>query len=110
MKFLITESKLENVIFKYLDNQDFVKIEKENNIYFVNSEGDKFAMIRFKKDNGWCYINYDLVKEISSFFSMKESDSEQVIGRWVESTLQMKVSNTSFENYKTLGLLKVPYK
>ena len=106
MKFLITESKLENVIFKYLDNQDFVKIEKENNIYFVNSKGDKFAMIRFKKDNGWCYINYDLVKEISSFFSMKESDSEQVIGIWVESTLQMKVSNTSACSWRFLFVVE----
>ena len=94
MKFIITESKLEQVIFKYLDNQDFVKIDEGENIYFVNSEGDKFAMIRFNKDNGWCYINYNLIEEISSFFSMKMSDSEQVIGRWVESTLQMKVSNT----------------
>ena len=105
MKFLITESKLENVIFKYLDNQDFVKIEKENNIYFVNSEGDKFAMIRFKKDNGWCYINYNLVKEISSFFSMEKSGTEQVIGRWVESTLQMKVSNTDY--YGSFNLVVV---
>ena len=104
MKFLITESKLEQVIFKYLDNQDFVKIEKENNIFFVNSEGDWVAEIRFKKDNGWCYINYDLVKEISSFFSMKESDSEQVIGIWVESTLQMKVTYTT-ERVDVLVLL-----
>ena len=94
MKFIITESKLENIIFKYLDNQDFVKIDKGENIYFVNSENDKLAQIKFNKSNGRCFINYDLVKEISSFFSMKESDSEQVIGRWVESTLQMKVSNT----------------
>ena len=94
MKFLITESKLENIISKYLDNQDFVKIDKGENVYFVNSEGDRLAEIRFDKNDSWCYINYDLVKEISSFFSMKESDSEQVIGRWVESTLQMKVSNT----------------
>ena len=94
MKFLITESKLENIIFKYLDNQDFVKIDKGENIYFVNSENDKLAQIKFNKSNGRCFINYDLVKEISSFFSMKESDSVQVIGRWVESTLQMKVSNT----------------
>ena len=110
MKFLITESKLENVIFKYLDNQDFVKIEKENNIYFVNSEGDKFAMIRFNKSNGRCYINYDLVKEISSFFSMEKSDSEQVISRWVESTLQMKVSYTSAGSSFAMDALKVPYK
>jgi hypothetical protein len=110
MKFLITESKLENIIFKYLDNQDFVKVEKNNDIYFVNSEGDEIAMIRFIKNDGWCYINYDLVKEIFSFFSMKESDSEQVIGRWVESTLQMKGSNTYTWNPGAINKLKVPYK
>ena len=92
MKFLITESKLEYVIIKYLDNQDFVKIDKGENIYFVNSENDKLAQIKFNKSDGRCFINYNLVKEISSFFSMEKSDSEQVIGRWVESTLQMKVS------------------
>jgi len=110
MKFIITESKLENIIFKYLDNQDFVKIDKGENIYFVNSEGDEIAMIRFIKNDGWCYINYDLVKEISSFFSIKESDSEQVIGRWVESTLQMKVSYTLFKVLPSTTGLKVPYK
>ena len=86
MKFIITESKLENVIFKYLDNQDFVKIDKGENIYFVNSEGDWVAEIRFNKSDGRCYINYNLVEEISSFFSMEKSDSAQVISRWVEST------------------------
>ena len=103
MKFIITESKLENVIFKYLDNQDFVKIDKGENIYFVNSENDKLSQIKFNKSNGRCFINYNLVKEISSFFSMKESDSEQVIGRWVESTLQIKVSNTYFAQYYIHG-------
>ena len=94
MKFIITESKLENIIFKYLDNQDFVKIDKDENIYFVNSENDKLFQIKFNKSNGRCYINPDLSQEICSFFSMEILDSKQVIGRWVESTLQMKVSNT----------------
>ena len=110
MKFIITESKLENVIFKYLDNQDFVKIDEGENIYFVNSEGDRLAEIRFNKNDSWCYINYNLIEEISSFFSMKMSDSEQVISRWVESTLQMKVSNTWLEDLALKTLLKVPYK
>ena len=94
MKYLITESKLDSVILQYLDNQDFIQIEKNDNIYFLNSEGDKFAQIRFDKDDGWCGIYYKLVEEISAFFSMQESDSEEVIGRWVENTLQMKVTNT----------------
>ena len=98
MKFLITESQFDKVIFKYLDNQDFVKIKKNNRIYFVNSEGDEYAQIRFDKD-GWCFINFDLVEEISSFFSLQRFDSKQVISRWVENTLQLKVTNTGDAQY-----------
>jgi hypothetical protein len=94
MKYLITESQFDKVIFKYLNNQDFIQIERGNKIFFVNSEGDEYAQIRFDKDDGWCGIHYKLIKEISAFFSMEESDSESVIGRWVENTLQMRVTNT----------------
>jgi hypothetical protein len=94
MKYLITESQREKVIFKYLDNQDFIQIEKKGDkIYFINSEGDEYAQIRYDKDDGWCGIYYELIKEISSFFSLEESDSEKVIGRWVENTLHMRVTN-----------------
>jgi len=94
MKYIITESKLNQVIFKYLDNQDFIQIEKNDSIYFINSEGDEYAQIRFNKKDGWFGIYYKLIEDISSFFSLQEYDSEQVIGRWVENTLQMKVTNT----------------
>ena len=94
MKYLITESQFDKVVFKYLDNQDFIRIDKGDKIFFVNSEGDEYAQIRFDKKYGWCVIYYELVNEISAFFSMEESDSESVIGRWVENTLQMKVTNT----------------
>ena len=94
MKYIITESQIDKAVFSYLNNQDFIKIDMNDSIYFVNSEGDKHAQIRFDKDDGWCFISHSLVNEISSFFSLQESNSEQVIGRWVESTLQMRVTNT----------------
>ena len=99
MKYLITESQRDKVIFKYLDNQDFIQIEKNNRIYFVNSEGDEYAQIRYDINKGWCGVNYDLIKEISSFFSLERSDSKEVIGRWVENTLQMKVTDTQIEQW-----------
>jgi hypothetical protein len=98
MKYLITESQFDKAIFKYLDNQDFIQIEKDDSIYFLNSEGDKYGQIRYDKD-GWCGIYYNLIKEISSFFSIEKSDSKQVIGRWVENTLQMKVTNTEWTQF-----------
>lgn len=100
MKYLITESQFDNIIFQYLDNQDFIQINKGDNVYFVNSEGDEYAQIRYDKSNGRCYIHYKLVEEISSFFSLGEYVSKEVIGIWVGHTLQVKVikSLTSAES------------
>ena len=95
MKYIITESQLDRAIFIYLNNQDFIQINKNNSIYFVNSEGDDYAQIRYDKDDELCYIYYKLINEISSFFSLDKTDSEQVIGRWVENNLQMRVTNTN---------------
>lgn len=97
MKYLITESQINKAIFKYLDNQDFIRVDKNNRIFFVNSEGDEYSQIRYNKNDGWCFINFHLVKEISSFFSLELNDSEEVIGKWVESTLQMKVRYTDLK-------------
>ena len=111
MKYLITESQFDKVIFRYLNNQDFIQIDKGNRIYFVNSEGDEYAQIRYDKEDGWCFIEYDLITEISSLFSLQRYDSQEVIGRWVENTLQMKVTNTFAASTpgKTIKL-KIPYK
>lgn len=110
MKLVITESQFDKAIFKYLDNQDFIQIERRDSIYFVNSENDEYAQIRFDKDDGWCGIYYKLIEEISSFFSLQESDSEDVIGRWVENTLQMKVTDTNFTWIENAPALRIPYK
>ena len=95
MKYLITESQFDKLIFKYLNNQDFIVTGNDTSLFFVNSDDDKYAQIRYDEDDGWCFIDYDLIGEISSFFSLQRSDSKEVIGRWVENTLQMKVTNTT---------------
>ena len=108
MKYLITESQIDKVIFKYLDNQDFIRIKKGVRIYFVNSETDVLAQIRYNKKNGWCFIYYELIEEISSFFSIEKYDSEQIIGRWVENTLQMRITDTFFRDAISHNPLRIP--
>ena len=88
------DKDFKRALFSYLDSQDFIQIKKYDSIYFAYSENDEYAQIRYDEDDGWCYINNDLIGEISSYFSLQRSDSEQVISRWVENTLQMKVTNT----------------
>ena len=106
MKYIITESQLDKAIFRYLDHQDFIQINKGESIYFVNSEGDEYAQIRYAISDGWCFINENLLEEVSSFFSLE--DSNEVIGGWVENTLQMKVSYTEITSDDFIDELRIP--
>jgi hypothetical protein len=94
MKYIITESQFENAIFIYLNKKNFIQVENKNSIYFVKSEGDKYAKIKYEKNNELCIIYYELINEISSFFSLNKHESENTIGQWVENTLQMNVTDT----------------
>ena len=93
MKFLITESKLDSIIFDYLDNQDFVVIKMSNRLYYVNSEDDEYAQIRYHPKDRWCTIHYDLADEVSKFFSLDYEDSINVINKWIENKLGIKSIN-----------------
>ena len=99
MKYLIKESQINNVIFKYLDNQDFVirnstktSFGVSNIIHFLKSESSfrSDSLINFYRD-GECFINFELIDEIATFFSLDFIDSKYVIGRWVEHTLDERV-------------------
>jgi hypothetical protein len=108
MKLIITESQkdriIEKVIFKHLDKQNYNQLEIKDRIYFVKNVGDKDADIRFDKSDGWCGISYVLISFFSRMMDIEKSDSEVIIGRWVEHTLQMEVKATAKQWSKWLEL------
>ena len=110
MKYLITESQRDKVIFKYLDILDFIQIERNNDIYFANSEDDDFAQIRYNKKNGWCHINLNLIEDVSLLFSLEVVDSKKFIGRWVENTIQMDVKYAQWVVFSKSEILNIPPK
>lgn len=87
MKYLITESKLNSIVFMYLDNQDFNKIFYGTNVYFVNSENDELAQIKFNYTSKWCTISRGLMDEVANFFSLTNIDSISSIDEWVKNKL-----------------------
>jgi uncharacterized membrane protein YukC len=94
MKYLINESQIDKVIFKYLDNQDFItkRMAGDNITYFVNSENDEYSdslIIHYR--SGECVMSFELIDEIKEFFSMEFNSSKYVIARWVENTLDRRV-------------------
>jgi hypothetical protein len=84
---------IEKVVFDYLKKQDYKLVDDDKNIYFVKNIGDEYADIRFNKSNGWCGISYDLVSFLSMMLSTERYDIQDVIGRYVENTLQMEVTS-----------------
>ena len=98
MKLIITESQkdrvVEKLIFKYLDNRNYHQLDIGDDIYFVKNIGDQYADIRFVKSDGWCIISYELASFFSRMMGVGLYDIKGVIGRWVEHTLQMEVTDT----------------
>ena len=82
--------------------------KKDNNDDEEDDNGSPVKRKRFDKDDGWCFISIDLTKEISSFFSLELTDSNEVIGRWVENTLQMKVTKTTDAYMNIDQWLRIP--
>ena len=110
MKFLITENQIERLVFRYLDNQDFIKIETDEVIYFVYSESDVFAQISYLKNIKGCFIYLRLINEISNMFSLEKVGSKEIIGEWVENTLKMRVVTTTVHTTRWSSSLRIPSK
>ena len=108
MKFIITESKIVSAMEKYLDNQDFIRINTYDGAYFANSEDDEIAQIMYDYGTGICYIDSDLIVEMDDFFSSKYIVTRNVIAGWVENKLNVKVVDTN--SWLGIGatLLKMP--
>jgi hypothetical protein len=110
MKIIITESQeksiKERVIFMLMDKQKLHQIDTVNYIYFVKNIGDEYAKIRFNKSDGWCGISYNLVSELSDLTSFKRSEVQDLIGSWVENTLQMEVTYNSPQVSQNLSLVE----
>ena len=57
MKYLITESQAKiAAAFLKLDMKNFIQIKKDDDIYFVYSEEDMYAEIKYNISNGLCVI------------------------------------------------------
>ena len=88
-------NKLEKIIFKFLDEKNFLIKETPDNYYFLGNKDDKYYQIRIRKNGMVCYVYYELSEEIESFFSLTDTDSKGVLTRYVENTLNIKVFNTA---------------
>jgi hypothetical protein len=109
MKYLITESQLDKAILKFLDSQNFDILKKGASTYFVNSD-DWFAQIKYggrHRNDELCFIYFELIQKVSSFFSIESYKAESVIGQWVKKKLNLGGNMTNHKLYSQWSL-KLP--
>ena len=104
MKLETNENGLEKIIFMYLNNKNFLIKETSYDYYFLENERDEYAQIKIRKKSMVCFIYYELIEEIKSFFSIEFPMVKDILTRYVENTLNIKVSNTlsSFSNLENV--------
>ena len=91
MKYVITESQLDKVIFRYLDVQDLNIIKICASTYFSYPD-DNFAQIKYggnHANNELCFIFIGLIGKVSSLFSLDRYQSTRIIGQWVKKKLNL---------------------
>ena len=95
MKITISENRLEQMIFKYLDVK-FKDLKKVKGKYYdivFKYPGEEFGILGWKKP-GLLWIYYKLIDNIFSFFPIEKSEIQNIIGRYVEDRYNLKVTNT----------------
>ena len=88
------ENKISGVIFKYLDNKNFVFKETTENYYLLDNENDVYCQVKLRKTDMVCFIGYKLIRQVERFFCMNYHIVENIIREYVENTMNIKVSNT----------------
>ena len=97
MKYLITESQFDKIIFKYLDMQNFYKMRYAKGYIFWESkevwESGGNILISAYRDRNEGFVNSDLLVEVASIFSLGLNDSLDVIGEWVKTQIDFDIED-----------------
>ena len=98
MKYLITESQFDKVIFKFLDNQNFYVTRFGDDYNFwdrsdiENRNFDAKIIISTHKKE-FCFVNRHFYHTLSSLFSLDRGDTLNFIGDWTENKTGFEFKN-----------------
>lgn len=100
MKYIITESRLENLIFRYLDDKlDGIKSMKGkySDIVF-GFPGETMGIMGLENPDWYStlYIDSELFKEIKLMFSLESGNILDLIKRYVESRYNLEINSVLF--------------
>ena len=95
MKVIIPESRLEQIIFKYLDVnfKDLEQIKGRIVPKIFKLPNEEFGIMG--KEGKRLLVNYKLTNKILSFIPIKKTEILKIIGRYVEDRYNLEVKNVT---------------
>jgi hypothetical protein len=93
MKIIITESKLNKVVLKWLDKEfgDLTKVVKDDRTYYVDENRKPLFYYYQDSKNGYVYINYDKIWVFfESIFGLNTLQTKEMLKVWLEETYNLR--------------------
>jgi hypothetical protein len=100
MKYIITESRLENLIFKYLDNKldgtEPMKGKYSDIVFGV--PGETMGLIGIENPDWYTtlYIDTELFKDIKLMFSLDSGSTLDLIKKYAKSRYNLDINSVLF--------------
>ena len=94
MKYIITESRLQQVALKYLNMQDMSVTKYANAIFFAENVGDKYGVLRYNTQDERLYIFGGFADYISNMFGLNRKETSKLITSWVEDNFDVGIFKT----------------
>jgi len=93
MKYIITESKIEQVVIKYLnkyygDLEEYRQDGYPDSVFFV--KGNKVCMEHYLKKKKLYVDYYTIWSDLGDTFSLEFDDIQSIIKKWVEETYKLR--------------------
>ena len=106
MKVIIPESRLEEIIFKYLDEKfkDLEQIKGRIVAKIFKLPSEKFGIMGLERKR--LLVNYKLTNQILSFIPIKKTEIQKIIGRYVEDRYNLEVKKVT-ESHDTVLVKKL---
>ena len=102
MKIIITESKLNKVVLKWLDREfgNLTKIVKGDKIYYVDQDGLSLFYCYQDLKNKYVFINYDRIwRLLQSIFGMEYEQVLEILKVWLEQTYNLRGVTPKLKNH-----------
>ena len=96
MKLIITESQLEETIFKFIDMKDPYVFKTSHSYFFFTSlesmKDGESPIIKYDIEDEDCFISSDFARGVATIFSLYPDNALSVISDWVENKLGVTIT------------------